>query len=152
MNIAIGSDHGGFELKKVLSGFLKENGHSVDDRGTYTPDSCDYPDISYDVAVKVAHRQVDRGVLICKSGIGSNMVANKVPGARAAVCNSLGEATLSREHNDTNIIVFGSKFVSAEEAKKILAVWLITEHLGGRHKRRVDRIGEIERKILEEGK
>jgi len=152
MNIAIGSDHGGFELKKILSDFLRENGHSVDDRGTYTPASCDYPDFSYDVAVKVAHRQAARGVLICKSGIGSSIVANKVPGARAAVCNSEEEATLSREHNDANIIVFGSKFVSAEDARKILGVWLTTEHLGDRHKRRVDRIGEIEKKILEEGK
>jgi len=149
MKIAIGSDHGGFELKKELVEFLKNNGHNVKDFGTHTAESCDYPKFSYCVANAVTKGEFARGVLICKSGIGSNIVANKVPGIRAAVCNSEEEARLSREHNDANIIVFGSKFVSAQDAKNILKIWLSTEHVGERHKRRIDQITEIERKIME---
>jgi len=150
MTIAIGSDHGGFELKEILVDFLKEKGYKVKDFGTHSRESCDYPRFSYDVASGVAKESYKKGVLICKSGIGSAIAANKVPGIRAAVCNSKEEAELSRKHNDANIIVFGSKFISSEDAKKILTVWLTTEHEGGRHKRRVDQIKEIEKKISEE--
>ena len=149
MKIAIGADHGGFELKKILVEFLKNKKHQIDDQGTYSEESCDYPKFSYEVALRVAKGEVERGVLVCKSGIGSSIAANKVPGARAAVCNRAEEAGLSREHNDANIIVFGSKFISPDEAKKALEVFLQTEHAGGRHKRRVDQIKDNEKKIAE---
>lgn len=152
MKIAIGSDHGGFDLKRTLAEFLKKKGHNVEDCGTYSPGPCDYPQFAFEVAVRVGDRRAEKGVLICKSGIGTAIVANKVPGVRAAVCNSEEEAKLSREHNDANIIVFGSKFISAEGAGKALSIWLNTEHAGGRHKKRVDQIAEIEKRILEERK
>jgi RpiB/LacA/LacB family sugar-phosphate isomerase len=147
--IAIGADHGGFELKKVLVQFLTEQGYEVLDVGTHSSASCDYPQFSYAAARAVAEKTATRGIVICKSGIGASIVANKVPGARAAVCNSEDEAVLSREHNDANIIVFGSMFVPPENAKAILVRWLATEHLGGRHKRRVDQITDIEQQIVE---
>jgi len=149
MNIAIGSDHGGFELKSALIGFLKDEGHEVKDFGTHSVESCDYPKFSYEVALSVAKKEFERGILVCKSGIGSSMVANKVPGIRAAVCNSVEEARLSKEHNDTNVIVFGSKFVTVANAKKALTAWLIAEHTEDRHKRRINQIKEIERKLSE---
>ena len=152
MKIAIGSDHGGFDLKRTLTEFLKKKGHNVEDCGTYSPGPCDYPQFALEVAARVGDRRAERGVLICKSGIGSSIVANKVPGVRAAVCNSEEEAKLSREHNDANIIVFGSKFIYADKAEKALSIWLNTEHAGGRHKKRVDQIAEIEKRILEERK
>jgi ribose 5-phosphate isomerase B len=149
IKIAIGADHGGFALKKVLVDFLKQQGHEVLDVGTHSSGSCDYPQFSYAAARAVAKKTATWGIIICKSGIGASIVANKVPGVRAAVCNSEEEAVLSREHNDANVIVFGSTFVSAEDAKTITARWLSTEHLGGRHKKRVDQITDIEKQITE---
>ena len=144
MKIAIGADHGGYKIKEFLAKYLKKKGHAVKDFGTYSLESCDYPVFSYEVAREVAKGAAKRGILICKTGIGSAIAANKVKGARAAVCNSMLAAQMSRRHNDANILVFGSRFVSVSKAAKIAGVWLKTEFEGGRHKRRVDEIKDIE--------
>ncbi|MFH1645120.1 MAG: ribose 5-phosphate isomerase B [Candidatus Omnitrophota bacterium] len=144
MKIAIGADHGGFAMKTVLMDYLKQKGHSVLDVGCYSPESCDYPEFGYRVAKLVGDKKADRGVLICKSGIGISIVANKVKGARAALCLSLPMAKSSREHNDANIIVFGALQSKEVVAKRMLSVWLKTKALGGRHAKRIKQIEEIE--------
>lgn len=147
MKIAIGADHGGFELKEKLVKFLKNQGHKVKDFGAFSAGSCDYPPIGYKVAREVTLKKAERGVLICKTGIGLAIVANKVPRIRAAVCHDIKSTISSREHNDTNVLVFGSLFIKENLAKKILAIWLKTPALGGRHKRRVKQIETIENKL-----
>ncbi|MFH1856190.1 MAG: ribose 5-phosphate isomerase B [Candidatus Omnitrophota bacterium] len=151
MIIAIGADHGGFELKEKVKEYLNKKGHKVKDYGTHSTESCDYPKIGFEVAKAVSDKKVSRGILVCKTGIGEAIVANKVPGARAAVCPNITCARFSRQHNDVNVLVFGSLFVKEAEAKKILDVWLETKFEGGRHKRRVNQIREIERKIAGTG-
>lgn len=144
MRIVIGTDHGGFKLKESLVKFLRSKGHSVKDMGTFSEDSCDYPLIGYDVARLVATKAYSRGILICKTGIGMSMVANKVQGIRAALCDRLDIARSSKEHNDSNILVFAANVVTLSKAKKILEAWLRAKHLGGRHARRVSQIKKIE--------
>lgn len=150
MEIAIGADHGGYELKERLSKFLRKKGYRVSDFGTKSRESCDYPPIGYKVARGVSSGRFDRGVLICKTGIGSAIVGNKVPGVRAAVCHTKEAARYSREHNDLNLIVFGARFISPKRAKEVLLLWLNTPFLGGRHKRRVGQIGKIEKRLKRE--
>ena len=147
MRIAIGADHGGFELKSKLVKFLKTSGHEISDFGTDSKEPCDYPLIGYEVAKRVASGECDRGVLICKTSIGMTIVANKLSGVRAASCRSAEEARSSREHNNSNILSLGSHFVDEKAAEEILEVWLATAHAGGRHKRRVDQISEIEKNV-----
>jgi len=144
MKIAIGCDHGGFRLKEGLIKFLKKKHHTVKDYGTFTEESCDYPLFAFKVGRAVGSGKVARGMLICKTGIGMVVAANKAKGARAAVIHDLDSAISSREHNDCNIIVFGSRFIKAPTAKKILNVWLATRALGGRHSRRVRLIKKME--------
>jgi len=144
MKIAIGSDHGGFKLKEYLVKYLRKKGHTVKDFGTYSKQSCDYPVYSYKVAKAVSSGKAKTGILVCKTGIGSAIVANKVKGVRAAVCNSLLSAEMSRRHNDANVLVFGSRFVNMKNASRITQLWLKTKFEGGRHKRRVDEIKDIE--------
>ncbi len=144
MRIVIGADHGGFKLKESLVKFLRSKGHTIKDMGTFSEESCDYPAIGYKVAKLVAAKAYPRGVLICKTGIGMSMVANKVRGVRAALCDRQVIACSSREHNDSNILVLASSVVSSGEAKKILGAWFTAKHLGGRHARRVRQIKEIE--------
>lgn len=144
MKIAIGADHGGFAMKTALISYLKEKGHNVLDVGCYDSESCDYPEFGYKVAKLIGDKKVDKGVLICKSGIGLSIVANKVKGARAALCSSLSTAKFSREHNDANIIVFGALQTKEFFAKRMLAVWLKTKALRGRHARRLRQIQKIE--------
>ena len=144
MKIAIGSDHGGFKLKEYLVKYLRKKGHTVKDFGTYSTGSCDYPAYSYKVAKAVSTGKTKTGILVCKTGIGSAIVANKVKGVRAAVCNSLLSAEMSRRHNDANVLVFGSRFVNMKNASRITQLWLKTKFEGGRHKRRVDEIKDIE--------
>lgn len=144
MRIVIGSDHGGFRLKESLVRFLKSKGHTVKDMGTFSEESCDYPVIGYEAAKLVAARSYPRGILICKTGIGMSMVANKVRGVRAALCDRPDIARSSREHNDSNILVLAENIVTPGKAKKILSSWLMAKHLGGRHARRVNEIKEIE--------
>jgi ribose 5-phosphate isomerase B len=147
MKIAVGADHGGFDLKKDIINFLKAWHYQVKDFGTKSAVRCDYPDIGYKVAHAVAKRRFDRGVLICKSGLGMCIVANKLPGIRAAILTGLESARLSREHNDANVAVFSGKSMTISKAKKILEVWLSTEFEGGRHLERVKKIEKIEKKM-----
>lgn len=144
MRIVIGADHGGFKLKESLVRFLKSKGHAVKDMGAFSEESCDYPVIGYEVAKLVAARVYPRGVLICKTGIGMSMVANKVSGVRAALCDRPDIARSSREHNDSNVLVFAANAVTPKKAKNILEAWLAARHLGSRHARRVRQIKEIE--------
>ena len=145
MKIAIGADHGGYRLKKALIGFLKRKGHSVRDFGTFSDDSCDYPQIGYDVAKQVGKGSYSRGILICKTGIGMAVIANKAKGVRAALCDRVDIARSSREHNDANVLVFAANIVSLSKAKKIVSVWLSTRALGGRHRRRVNQIKKLDK-------
>lgn len=147
MRVAIGADHGGFELKQKLIEFLKGQGYKVKDFGAFNSKSCDYPQFAYKVAKEVSLGKSERGVLICKTGLGMVMVANKFPKVRAAVCHNLKLAVSSREHNDANILVYGSLFIKENLAKKILEVWLKTPSLGDRHQRRVKQIESIEKKL-----
>jgi ribose 5-phosphate isomerase B len=145
MRIAIGADHAGFPLKEHLVATLVRLGHTVDDRGTFNETPVDYPPICADVARAVASGLVDRGIIIGGSGQGEQITANKVHGIRAALCNDLYTARMAREHNDANILAMGGRIVAFDLADEIVALWLITPFEGGRHKRRVDQIAEIER-------
>ncbi|MDO8525117.1 MAG: ribose 5-phosphate isomerase B [Candidatus Omnitrophota bacterium] len=147
MKIAIGSDHGGYELKKDIAEFLKAEKYAVDDMGTHSRDSCDYPIIGFEVAKAVADGKADKGVLICKTGVGMAIIANKLHGIRAAACYDKDMARSSREHNDCNIIVLAADYTNPDKAKEILEIWLKTEHLGLRHERRVKQIKDIESKL-----
>lgn len=147
MKIAIGADHRGFELKSKLVAFLEKDRHEVMDFGTDSTESCDYPMIGYNVAKSVAKGESDKGVLICMSGMGMSIVANKVPGARAAICDTEADAGLSREHNDTNVIIISAKYVK-DNPEDILKAWFKAEISEGRHKKRVGQIKEIETKII----
>jgi ribose 5-phosphate isomerase B len=147
MLIAIGADHAGFALKQHLIGTLRRLGHTVDDRGTFSDATVDYPPICADVARQVTERRADRGIVLGGSGQGEQMAANKVPGARAALCNDLYTARLSREHNDANVLAIGGRIVAFDLADEILKLWLATAFAGGRHQRRIDEItaAEMER-------
>ena len=144
--IAIGADHGGFELKRALMVYLTENGYKVDDCGTYSQDSVDYPDFAQAVADKVASGQAWRGIMIDGAGIGSNMAANKVKGVRSAMCYDHATAHNAREHNNANVLCLGAGLLGLNLVKQIVATFLETEFGGGRHARRVDKIMEIEKK------
>ena len=145
MKIALGSDHAGFELKEKIKQKLQSRGLIIDDRGTHSADSCDYPDYAQAVADEVAAHGADFGILVCGTGIGMSMAANKVPGIRAARVVTESDAELSREHNDANVLTLGARFTSEDEVFKIIDKWLATPFAGGRHGRRVDKIMAIER-------
>ena len=145
MKIAIGCDHGGFELKEAVKNFLAENGYEYQDFGTHDTQSCDYPDIAVPVAKAVAAGEFDRGILICGTGIGIGIAANKVAGIRAALCHDTFSAHASREHNNANIIAFGARIVGSELAKDIVKAYLDAEFMGGRHQMRVDMISDLEK-------
>lgn len=146
MKISIACDHGALELKNGLIQYLTSLGHEVKDYGTYTLDSCDYPDYAYPAAKAVANKEVDRAIVVCTTGIGVSIVANKVRGVRCALVTNTEVARLTREHNDTNCLAMGAKLVSLEEAKAICDIWLNTEFTGGRHLRRVEKINKVEEK------
>ena len=145
MQIALACDHGGFELKEELKTFLKSLGVELIDLGTFNEDSVDYPDFGTLVAEKVSRGELEKGILICGTGIGMSMVANKFPRIRAAVANDLYSSRCSREHNDANILIIGGRIVGKELAKEIVRVWLETPFVGGRHKRRLEKIEALER-------
>lgn len=147
MKIAIGADHGGFRLKNRLIKFLEGRGYVVADLGTHSPKRCDYPPIGYKVAATVSQGQFYRGILICKTGIGFSIVANKLPGIRAALCQTPLQARRSRQHNNANVLALAADYLSLKKACEIVDVWLATEFSGGRHARRVRQIGNIERRI-----
>ena len=144
--VAIGADHGGYELKAKLIAHLRAAGVEVADLGTHSAEPCDYPLIGRKVAAAVANKEFDRGILLCKSGIGIAITANKVPGIRAAVCGDAFDAERSRAHNDANVLVLGAEKLSGPAAKRIVTIWLATPfESGGRHGRRVRQIAAIER-------
>ena len=145
MRIAIGSDHAGFELKEDLVTFLREGGHEVEDHGTDSTEAVDYPDICAAAARAVVQGRAERAIVLGGSGQGEQIVANKVRGIRAALCNDLLLAELSRRHNDANVLAMGGRIVAPALAREIVTTWLATPFDGGRHARRVERIGEIER-------
>ncbi|MBI3602801.1 MAG: ribose 5-phosphate isomerase B [Candidatus Omnitrophica bacterium] len=149
MKIFVGADHRGFELKKKVIGALEHKGHEVIDVGAHTQgEVCDYPQFSYEVATQVAKNPDSRGILVCMSGIGHSIAANKVPGAYAALCYNKEAAALSRQHNNANILVVGSKFVPEAELLEIVKVWLSSSFEGERHLRRTEQIKKIEREFL----
>jgi ribose 5-phosphate isomerase B len=144
MRIAIGADHAGFALKQHLIDTLARLGHDVDDRGTHSEDPVDYPGICAEVGRLVAERRAERGIIVGGSGQGEQMAANKVPGVRAALCNDLYTASLSRRHNDANVLAMGGRIVGFGLADEVVTVWLATAFEGGRHQRRIEQIAEIE--------
>ncbi|TMA11392.1 MAG: ribose 5-phosphate isomerase B [Deltaproteobacteria bacterium] len=145
--IAVGSDHGGVELKDYLVQTLRSKGIEVEDLGTRGKESVDYPDFGRMVALKVAKGEAERGILICTNGIGMSMLANKFPGIRAALVHDLPGARMSREHNNSNILVLGGGITEKSLAEQILEVWLQTPFAGGRHQRRIDKIAEVEKEL-----
>jgi ribose 5-phosphate isomerase B len=145
--IPIASDHAGYRLKAALVEAIEEAGLVPLDLGTGTGDSVDYPDYGRRVAEKISRGECRRGVLICGSGIGISIVANKFPGVRAALCRTCEGARLSREHNDANVLVLGERMTPAQEAVEILRTWLETPFAGGRHERRIRKIAAIEAEI-----
>lgn len=144
--IAIAADHGGFSLKENLKPYLQKQGYQVDDCGTHSNESVDYPDFAYAVAKKVSEGEAWRGIIIDGAGIGSCMVANKVPGVRAAMCYDHATALNSREHNNANVLTLGAGMIDSTLARQIVLTWLNTNFGGGRHARRVDKIMNIERR------
>ncbi len=145
MKIALGADHAGFPLKEKVKQWLMEQGLEVDDKGTLSNESVDYPDFARKVGEEVAGKKADRGILVCGSGIGMSIAANKVPGVRAANVHTVYEAQMSREHNDANVLTLGARTLNENEAHSILDTWIRTKFAGGRHQRRVDKISQIER-------
>lgn len=146
--VAFGSDHGGYQLKQQLIKFAESLGYKALDLGTNDEQPCDYPDFAYAVAHAVSCGQAWRGVMIDGAGIGSCVVANKVPGVKAACCHNEFVARNAREHNDTNVLTLGSRVTGSEVCKEILRIWLETWFAGGRHKSRVDKIDEVERRFV----
>ena len=140
MKIVIASDHGGFELKMRLIGYIEELGHECTDLGCYSAESMDYPDIAFPAAEAVASGEYERGILICGTGIGVSICANKVRGVRCALCGDVLSAELTRQHNDSNMLAMGGRIIGIETAKAIVRTWLSTDFLGGRHERRIAKI------------
>lgn len=146
MKIGIGNDHSALEMKKEIIAFLEEKGHEVVDYGTNSAESCDYPVYGEIVARAVSAGEAEQGILICGTGLGISLAANKVKGIRAAVCSEPFTAKMARAHNNCNILAFGARVVGPELAKMIVETWLNTDFEGGRHQRRVDLITDIENK------
>jgi len=147
MKIVIGSDHGGYELKGKIIEFLNGEKYKIEDMGTHSKESCDYPMIGFQVAEAVSKGKSDMGILICRTGVGMAIIANKVHGVRAVACYDKRMAQASREHNDCNIIVLAADYTDFKQAKEMLKIWLTTKHEGERHVRRVRQIKEFESKL-----
>lgn len=150
MNLLIASDHAGLVLKEKLKVYLHNKAIKVIDLGTYSKERCNYPVYASDLAKNISSGKFKRGILICKSGIGNSIVANRFPGVRAALCHNIKITKLSREHNDSNVLVLGSAFVNADLAKRMVVVWLGTKFLGGRHLKRIKLIDGMDKKICTE--
>ncbi len=144
MKIVIGCDHGGFELKEIIKTHLSEKGHTVIDIGTNSKDSVDYPDYGKKAAEMVADKSADRGIVICGTGIGISIAANKVEGIRCALCTNEYMAKMSRQHNDANMLALGNRVIGAGLAAEIVDIWLNTDFEGGRHLLRVNKLMETE--------
>lgn len=145
--ILIASDHAGYALKEKIRPYLEKKGFKVKDLGAYSDARCDYPVLAYKLAKEISEGKSNRGVLICKTGIGNSIIANRLPRVRAALCYNIKAAKLSREHNDSNVLVLGAYFINGSLAKRILSAWLNTSFLGGRHRRRLNQIKEIEKRL-----
>jgi ribose 5-phosphate isomerase B len=150
MQIGLACDHGGYELKEELKVYLKSMGVEPIDMGTFNKDSVDYPDFGILVADKISHGELEKGILICGTGIGMSIVANKFRGVRAALANDLFSSRFSREHTNANILVIGGRIVGKDLAKEIVKVWLETPFAGDRHKRRLEKIEALEREKFKE--
>ena len=146
MMIAVGSDHGGYALKQHILRYLKENGFEYKDYGCFSEQSVDYPDFALPVAEAVASGEAERGIVICGTGIGVSIAANKVPGVRAALCHDCFSAKATREHNDSNVLAMGERVIGPGLALEIADIWLHTPYAGGRHQARIDKITAIEKK------
>jgi ribose 5-phosphate isomerase B len=151
MKIAIGSDHRGFEVKRRIVPALEQAGHEVLDLGTNSPEGCDYPDYALAVSHAVSERRVDRGILICGTGIGMCMAANKVAGVRAAPCHDSITAEMSRRHNDANILCLSADLLGDELIDRMIKIWLETDFEGGRHTRRIEKIARFEQEHYRPG-
>ena len=148
MTIAVGTDHGGYRFKSLLVRYLKSAGHHVVDMGTFSPAPCDYPAVGAKVAQAVSRGRAERGVLLCKSGGGMAIVANKFPGVRAVVAQTIPLARHAREHNDANVLVLGAEQTAPRRAVAILKVWMAAPFAGGRHARRLRQIKRIEKRFI----
>lgn len=151
MKIAIGADHAGFQLKEELRANLAAAGHEIIDHGTGTSESTDYPDYAAGVAADVSDGKAERGILVCSTGVGMSIAANKVPGIRAALAWNEDEVRLTREHNDANVLTIGAKYHDTEQAERLVDVFLATQFSGGRHSRRLGKIENLERKSAHQG-
>lgn len=147
MRIAIGSDHAGYPLKSHLVALLRASGHDVDDLGTHSDEAVDYPPVCAAVGAAVVEGRAERGIVLGGSGQGEQIAANKVPGVRAALCNELYTARMSRQHNDANVLAMGGRIVAPGLAAEICELWLTTAFEGGRHQRRIDQITDIEQRL-----
>lgn len=145
--IAIASDHGGFDLKANIISFLRELGYELSDMGPENSDSVDYPDYGIKIAQAITKNKVSRGIVICGTGIGMSIVVNRFSGIRGALCCDIFTAKLSREHNDSNILIMGGRVVDHNLAKEIVRVWLNTRFEGGRHLKRLDKISKLDKSI-----
>ena len=145
MRIAIGSDHAGFTMKQAIVGLLSELGHKYEDFGCFNCSSVDYPDIARPVAEAVSQKKFDHGILICSTGIGMSIVANKVPGIRAALCHDTFSARRAREHNDANVLCLGEWVIGQGLMREIVTTYLSADFVGGRHAKRVEKIHALER-------
>jgi len=143
--IGIAADHRGIEMKTTLTGFLRDQGYEVIDFGAHSAEPSDYPDVAFPLAEKVSSGELDRGILVCMSGTGMSICANKVSRVRAAICDNAEHARLSREHNDANVLIMGSAFVGLDQACEMTELWLNTAFEGGRHSKRVQKILDYER-------
>jgi ribose 5-phosphate isomerase B len=151
MRIAIGTDHRGFEIRAKVVELVRRLGHEAIDVGTFSPDAVDYPDIAAEVAHKVGHHEVDRGILVCGTGLGMCIAANKVPGVRAAPCHDDITAEMSRRHNDSNVLCLSADLLGERLIDRMIEIWLSTPFEGGRHARRVDKITALEHEAEGEG-
>jgi len=145
MKVAVGSDHGGYAAKRKATEVLQELGHEVEDVGTHSEASCDYPDYAIEVALRVGRKEADYGILCCGTGIGMSMAANKVPGVRAAVCHSDFTCEMARRHNDANVLCMGGRVVDDRMVEQLVRRFLHTPFDGGRHTRRVKKITNLDR-------
>jgi ribose 5-phosphate isomerase B len=152
MRIAVGTDHRGYYIRSKLVDLLERLGHEVDDVGTFSEEAVDYPDVAAQVAQKVSHGEVDRGVLVCGTGLGMAIAANKFHGVRAAPCHDDLTAEMSRRHNDSNVLCLSSDLLGERLIDRMVELWLSTPFEGGRHARRVGKIDEIEREVEDENR
>lgn len=149
MKIGIGCDHGAYEYKEIVKEMLTKQGHVVEDFGTYSTDSCDYPDFAYACAKSVSEGKNERGIVICGTGIGVSITANKVKGIRCSLCSEPVSAKLTREHNDSNVLAMGQRVIGVEVMKEIVNVWINTPFSGdARHQRRIDKITAVEQEYF----